>query len=153
MNESAEFEVQETFQSPEEIKYARRLKRTKQSVFILLVLVALNTIAALFLGQVIKAPDYSNGSSQISTAISSGQINALSSTTVYQQQVVNGWVARDLLEAIGNQNATIIDQNSDQLRLQAFLLFNILFTLGAICIAVIRIGLVRIEQNEYLSRN
>lgn len=151
-NESAAVNEEVEYRDPEAIKYERKLKRTRMSVLVLLVVVAINTLAALFLGQVIKAPDYSNGSSLVSAAISMEKINSISSTTVYQQQVVNGWVARDLLEAIGKQNATMIDQNSDLLRVGAFLLFNILFTLGAICVAVIRIGLLRIEQNEFSKR-
>ncbi len=151
-NESAAVSEEVEYRDPEAIKYERKLKRTRMSVLVLLVVVAINTLAALFLGQVIKAPDYSNGSSLVSAAISMEKINSISSTTVYQQQVVNGWVARDLLEAIGKQNATMIDQNSDLLRVGAFLLFNILFTLGAICVAVIRIGLLRIEQNEFSKR-
>ena len=140
------------FRDPETIKYERKLKRTRLSVVVLLVVVAINTVAALFLGQVVKAPEYSNGSSLVSAAIASEKINSMTSTTVYQQQVVNGWAARDLLEAIGNQNATMIDQNADLLRVGAFLLFNILFTLGAICVALIRIGLLRVDQSEHANR-
>jgi hypothetical protein len=50
-----------------------------------------------------------NGSADVLDAISSYEINDATSETVYNQMVTNGWVARDLLETIGNQNATIID--------------------------------------------
>lgn len=152
-NENVIEESSEGYKSPELIKHERTLKRTRQGVFAILVLVAVNTIAALILGSVIKTPDYSTGSSEVSTAMSMNKINDAGSTTVYQQMVSNGWVARDLLQAVGHQNATLIEQNTDQIRLMGLLLFNILFTLGAICIAVIRIGLLRIHQNEYFNSN
>jgi hypothetical protein len=151
---STENTIEESFEdlkSPEEIKHERALKRTKQGVLVILIVVAVNTIAAMILGSVIKAPDYNTGYGEVSTAMSMYKINDAGSTTVYQQMVANGWVARDLLETVGHQNATIIEQNTDQIRLISLLLFNILFTLGAICVAVIRIGLLRIHQNEYFS--
>lgn len=40
----------------------------------------------------------------ISAALAGGELNESSADSAPQQQVVNGWVARDLLAAIGRQN-------------------------------------------------
>jgi hypothetical protein len=62
--------------------------------------------------------------------------------------VTNGWVARDLLETIGEQNATIIEQNSESSGITAWLFFNTLFTLGVLSVAVIRIGILQVEVRQ-----
>lgn len=110
------------------------------------IVIVINTLGGLAWSQIYKSPDYSTGSGSISSAMSNYDINNISATTVYQQQVVNGWVAKDLLEAIGDQNSTMIEMQSEKSGISAFLLFNILFTLGLIGIIILRIGFMINDQ-------
>jgi hypothetical protein len=142
-----------TLKDPVIVKYERKMRSSRRYVVIFAVIITLNTAAAIFVGQLYNQPSYSSGSSDISSAISNYKINDSTSTTVYNQMVANGWVAKDLLVAIGNQNATIIEQNSDAMWLVALLLFNILFTLGWIGISIIRLGFMRIDQNQHHFEN
>lgn len=48
-------------------------------------------------------------SSLVLAALSDYEANASNTDNVYQQQVVAAWAAKDLLGVIGQQNATIID--------------------------------------------
>jgi hypothetical protein len=130
---------------PIKVKMDRKLRNAKGSVWVLAGIIALNTIASIFIGNFYERSDYSTGSDVITSAISSYKLNDASSTTVYNQMVTNGWVAKDLLVAIGNQNATIIEQNIESTWMIGWLLFNILFTLGWLSIALIRIGLIHLE--------
>lgn len=141
-------EIIEEFRSPEEIKKERKIKNARRSVIILSIIIALNTAAAIFLGQLYKQPVYDTGSYSVTRAISDYRANDLMSTTVYNQMVTNGWVARDLLKTIGEQNATIIEQNSQSNFMIGWLLFNILFTLGWFSIAMIRLGLMFYEEKH-----
>jgi hypothetical protein len=145
LNVNPPIEEELEIQDPIKVKMDRKLRNAKRSVWVLAAIIALNTIASIFIGNFYERPDYSTGSSDISSAISSYKINDASSTTVYNQMVTNGWVAKDLLEAIGNQNATIIEQNTESTWMIGWLLFNILFTLGWLSIALIRIGLIHLE--------
>ena len=138
---------------PKEVKLKRKIRNAKISVWILAFLIAVNTVAALFIGQLYERPDFDNGRSSISGAIANYKLNDASSRTVYNQMVTNGWVAKDLLEAIGEQNATMIEQNTEANWMLGWLLLNILFTLGWLSIALIRIGLMQIEINQNRSNS
>ena len=147
-NESSEVMIEDTFKSPEEIKKERKLKNARRNVIILSIIIALNTAAAIFIGQLYKQPSYDSGRGSVSTAMADYRLNDMSSTTVYNQMVTNGWVARDLLKTIGEQNATLIEQNSESNFMIGWLLFNILFTLGWFSIAMIRLGLMFYEEKH-----
>ena len=138
---------------PKEVKLKRKIRNAKISVWILAFLIAVNTVAALFIGQLYERPQFNDGTSGISAAMSSYELNNANTRTVYNQMVVNGWVAKDLLEVIGKQNATMIEQNSEANWMLGWLLFNILFTLGWLSIALIRIGLMQIEINQNRSNS
>lgn len=141
-------EVVET-RNPKQVKLERRIRSARISVWILALIIAINTVAALFIGQLYERPQFDNGRSSISSAITNYKLNDANSTTVYNQMVTNGWAAKDLLEAIGEQNATLIEQNSEANWMFGWLLFNILFTLGWLSVALIRIGLTQIEINQF----
>lgn len=66
-------------------------------------------IAAVVLGNSKVSFTTGNGSLAVQDAMTNYTLNDASSTTVYNQMVTNGWVAKDLLKTIGNQNAAIID--------------------------------------------
>jgi len=51
------------------------------------------------------SPDTGEYDRQISAALSEAQLNELTAESAPQQQVVNGWVTRDLLEIIARQQA------------------------------------------------
>lgn len=152
--EMSEVKTSDTpYRDPAQIKFERKMKFHRGLVWFLGLIIAVNTAAAIFIGQVFERPNYNTGASDIRNAITSYEANDRFSTTVYQQMVSNGWVTRDLLETIGNQNATIIEQNDNLTWIVGVLLFNILFTLGWLSIALIRLGLMKIDQNkEYLER-
>ena len=46
--------------------------------------------------------------SDISSALSEASLNEISADSAPQQSVVNGWVARDLLEVLGRQNRELL---------------------------------------------
>lgn len=133
---------------PQIVKIERKVRSAKVLLWIFAIFIALNTAAALYIGQSYKAAEFDTGRASIVEALASYRSNDASSTTVYQQQVTNGWVARDLLETIGEQNATLIDQNSENNVMLSWLMFNILFTLGFLSVAVIRIGILLVEVRQ-----
>jgi len=133
---------------PQIVKIERKVRNAKVMLWIFAIFIALNTAAALYIGQTYKAAEFETGRGSIESALSSYRSNDASSTTVYQQMVTNGWVARDLLETIGEQNATIIEQNSESSGITAWLFFNTLFTLGVLSVAVIRIGILQVEVRQ-----
>jgi hypothetical protein len=133
---------------PQIVKIERKVRNAKVMLWIFAIFIALNTAAALYIGQTYKAVEFETGRGSIESALSSYRSNDASSTTVYQQMVTNGWVTRDLLETIGEQNATIIEQNSESSSLTAWLFFNTLFTLGVLSVAVIRIGILQVEVRQ-----
>jgi hypothetical protein len=133
---------------PQIVKIERKVRNARVMLWIFAIFIALNTAAALYIGQSYKAAEFDTGRSSITEALVSYKSNDASSTTVYQQMVTNGWVARDLLEAIGEQNATLIDQNSESNGMTAWLFFNTLFTLGVLSVAVIRIGILQVEVRQ-----
>jgi hypothetical protein len=133
---------------PQIVKIERKVRNAKVMLWIFAIFIAVNTAAALYIGQTYKAAEFETGRGSIESALSSYRSNDASSTTVYQQMVTNGWVARDLLETIGEQNATIIEQNSESSGITAWLFFNTLFTLGVLSVAVIRIGILQVEVRQ-----
>jgi hypothetical protein len=133
---------------PQIVKMERKVRSAKVMLWIFAIFIALNTAAALFIGQSYKAAEFETGRMSIESALSSYRSNDASSTTVYQQMVTNGWVARDLLETIGEQNATLIEQNSESNGVMTWLFFNTLFTLGVLSVAVIRIGILQVEVRQ-----
>lgn len=97
-------------------------------------------IAAVVLGNTKVSFTTSNGYSDVMTAMSNYEINDASSTTVYNQMVTNGWVAKDLLKAIASQNATIIDnQNATAQLIEGT---NALLTYGLGMVAVIGVTII-----------
>ena len=127
-------------------KLQKSIKSHRIGALLLWVLIAINTIGGFVWSQVYKSPSYNTGDSSISSAMSNYNLNNLSSTTVYQQQVVNGWVAKDLLETIAKQNVTEIEMQSEKSSISVFLLFNILITLGLIGVLILRIGFMINDQ-------
>lgn len=94
--------------------------------------------------------DQQNHSKDVSAAIASYQLNDSSSTTVYQQQVTNGWAAKDLLNVIGQQNATIIDNQVASVSIQSktnFLLGVNVVMLALVTMAVSRMGKDKVENS------
>lgn len=147
-DQSSEVTEEVVIRDPKQVKLERKIRNAKISVWILAFLIAVNTVAALFIGQLYERPEFNDGRGEISGAMASYELNNANTRTVYNQMVVNGWVAKDLLEAIGKQNATMIEQNSEANWMLGWLLFNVLFTLGWLSIALIRIGLMQIEINQ-----
>lgn len=97
-------------------------------------------IAAVVLGNTKVSFTTGNGYTEVATAMSNYEVNDASSTTVYNQMVTNGWAAKDLLEAIGHQNATIIDnQNATAQLIQGT---NALLTYGLGMVAVIGVAII-----------
>ena len=97
-------------------------------------------IAGAVLGNIRVGLITANGASAIDEALSNYSLNELNSKTVYNQIVTNGWAAKDLLKAIGDQNATIIDnQNATAHLIQGT---NTLLTFGLGMVAVIGITLL-----------
>ena len=134
--------------SPTEV-ITKKVKKHSFAMKALWALLAINTVAAIFLGSVYKQTPVDNGLGAISLAKSNYDVNNGSATTVYQQQVVNGWFDKDALTVIADQNATIIDQNNKHSWEVNLLLFNILLTLAWLTVAFIRTSLV---QTELLSK-
>ena len=133
---------------PQIVKIQRKVRNAKVMLWVFAFIIALNTAATLYIGQSYKAAEFDTGRSTITEALASYKINDATSKTVYQQMVTNGWVARDLLETIGEQNATLIDQNSENSVMTAWLFFNTLFTLGVLSVAIIRIGILQVEVRQ-----
>lgn len=129
-------------------KLRKSIKSHRNGALLLWILIVINTIGGFAWSQVYKSPTYSTGSIGVSNAMSSYNVNNMTATTVYQQQVVNGWVAKDLLETIAKQNGTIIEMQSEKSGISAFLLFNILFTLGVIGVIIVRIGFMLTDQSR-----
>lgn len=123
----------------------KKVKRHSLAMKALWALLAINTIAAIFLGSVYKQTPVDNGMGQIAIASSNYDANNANAKNVYQQQVVNGWFEKDALTAIADQNATIIDQNKKHSWEVNLLLFNILITLAWLTVAFIRTSLVQTE--------
>lgn len=136
------------FQNAEIAKLRKSIKSHRNGALLLWVLIVINTIGGFAWSQVYKSPNYSTGSIGVANAMSSYNMNNMTATTVYQQQVVNGWVAKDLLETIAKQNGTIIEMESEKSGISAFLLFNILFTLGIIGVIIVRIGFMLTDQSR-----
>lgn len=76
---------------------------------------------------------------EISDAIESYELNDASSTTVYQQQVTNGWVTRDLLEVIAKQNAAMIENQAIAGKQQSTT--NLLMGINALILALVGLSL------------
>jgi len=88
-----------------------------------LVSLAIIGVAALIIGIVAvgaKSPSYTTGNSsaEITAALSDYDSNAANADNVYQQQVVNGWVAKDLLTINDRQNVTMLAGQAEALSLQ-----------------------------------
>lgn len=133
---------------PRIVKLERKVRNTKVLLWLFALVIALNTAAALYIGQTYRTSEFNTGRSSIVEALSDYRSNDSTSRTVYQQMVTNGWVARDLLESIGEQNATLIEQNSENNAMTGWLFFNILFTMGFLSVAIIRIGILQIEVRQ-----
>jgi hypothetical protein len=97
-------------------------------------------IAAAVLGNTKVILPTGNGSDAVSEALSNYALNDLSSKTVYIQMVTNGWVAKDLLKTIGDQNAAIIDNQVATAQLIQGT--NALLTYGLAMVANIRIAVI-----------
>jgi hypothetical protein len=82
--------------SPKETKRTGKASLVFGSIAILA-----SSVTALVVGS-------NNGNQAVARALSDYTVNDSSSTTVYQQIVTNGWVAKDLLTVIAHQNATLI---------------------------------------------
>lgn len=117
----------------------QRSSRNLQLVLTVLAIAAFY-IAAVGLGNTQVSINSNNGTVAISDAMSNYAVNDASSTTVYNQMVTNGWVAKDLLEAIGSQNAAIIDNQIATARLIQGT--NSLLTFGLGMVAVIGIRMM-----------
>lgn len=97
-------------------------------------------IAAVVLGNTKVSFTTGNGSEAVSEALSNYALNDMSSKTVYNQMVTNGWVTKDLLKTIGNQNAAIIDNQLATAQLIQGT--NALLTYGLGMVAIIGIAVI-----------
>lgn len=110
---------------------------SKVFVAALALVLSLGAFGFAYLGQ--ATPDAFSMRSEVKAAIDSYELNDANSTTVYQQQVTNGWVARDLLEVIAKQNATIIENQALFSSQQSTT--NLLLGMNALIIALLGISL------------
>jgi len=81
-------------------------------------------VAALLMGIVAlgaSSSKYTSGmsSAEIAAALSDYDANAAKADNVYQQQVVNGWAAKDLLAINDRQNVTMLNGQAESLSLQS----------------------------------
>jgi hypothetical protein len=127
-------------------------KKRKKSLYWVWGLLAVNTIAAVIMFSQLSTGTPDTGASAISATMSLDKINAANDANVYQQQVSNGWAIRDLLETIGNQNATMITNQNEQSNRSNVLLLNLLFTTGLMAIVLIRVG-VLVNDSQDFERN
>jgi hypothetical protein len=97
-------------------------------------------VAAVVLGNTKVSFTTGNGATDVADAMSNYTLNDASSTTVYNQMVTNGWVAKDLLKTIGNQNAAIIDNQLATAQLIQGT--NALLTYGLGMVAIIGIAVI-----------
>lgn len=115
-------------------------KQSKAPVVFGVLAIFLAYMLALSFGQTKVDFQTENGSKDVSAAMSNFELNDLSSRTVYNQMVTNGWVAKDLLETIGNQNASMIDNQVATAKLLQGT--NTLITYGLGMIAVIGVAIL-----------
>lgn len=119
---------------------AKTAKPNRVGLVLAVVSIILTYGAALFFGSTQVSFDSSNGADSVASAMSLYLENDANSTTVYNQMVTNGWVAKDLLETVGNQNATMIDNQLATAKLLQGTNTLIMFGLGMV--AVIGIAVV-----------
>jgi hypothetical protein len=70
-----------------------------------------------------KPPEFGETVQQI---IAEDRLNANNAENVYQQQVVNGWTARDLLRVIADQGTLLTEGYHDDDRIAALLVLLVL---------------------------
>ena len=115
-------------------------KQSKIPLVLGILAIFLAYVLALSFGQTKVEFQTDNGSEDVSSAISNYELNDLSSRTVYNQMVTNGWVTKDLLETIGNQNASMIDNQVATAKLLQGT--NTLITYGLGMIAVVGVAIL-----------
>jgi len=127
---------------------AIKQQKRKKSLYWIWGLLALNTISAIFLFSRLSTTTPDTGISAINQTMELDKLNAAQDKTVYQQEVSNGWAIRDLLQDIGNQNATMITNQNEQANRTNILRLNILFTTGLMAVLIIRVGILINDSQE-----
>ena len=126
----------------------KKILAYRKSIYWAWGVIALQLIGCfLFLG-LYSNPSIDDGSSSKATALASFAANDAGATTAAQQQVVNGWVARDLLSTIADQNSTLLTLQAQDNYKTHWLLFNGILSMTLIGIALIRLGLMFQYQSE-----
>jgi Mg2+/citrate symporter len=129
--------------------FSKKQAKRKKSLYWIWGLLAVNTISAIFLFSRLSTSTPDTGLSAINQTMELDKLNAAQDKTVYQQEVSNGWAIRDLLQVIGNQNATMITNQNEQSNRSNVLLLNIFFTVGLMAVILIRVGILINDSQEY----